>query len=707
MSIAPSDLEEALRRVQQGLMQPDEAARWLLQHAGSPHSPAIAAPQASRSPQAGLPKDATALSDLLTTLGPPPPEIQADWDHQLSTLIQEFERTSGQPIGELYASDFLVDAENRLSFSPTFWASLENASPSPAPFTSEQASPPLTRVADTSPSEKQTSSKPPTATRQSGNCLKAFAQKHRWATPLAVLATAAAVMGLAFYGFTRSDSESPLAKGTTAPANVSTDSIFSPDTTPTRKQDAAPELPSPQAEPTELGYLDPAVDATASAATSETTSAPQPGINRSTIGLDSFGTADWVSASDLLPAAEFDADKVEAVQDDSPAMSAGSSGAPPSIDTGEMIPADDLEQNDAPDSPPAPDSITVAAQDTNTVELPALPTSAKSDQEPASVVLIDQPATAVELLFPADLGLSIRGPTQQGGAMVWAVNDAKDDATLATLTSFSGGMNEGAAATDSPGMGLSFNWSSLATTRPKAKQLSSGLLKVTFSDGQKRSLFLRPRLSAQPWPVDYSEPDVKVAWPITCAPPANAAELHLEFEVPKTVTQSWVQAHDVKQWRRSQSLVEFKLQSDPSIAIRSRIDLRTGNRIQLRMRHAAQIDPSFPWMSVSTSRIENAAADITQRLTLANAQLAEVKSAYARAGQSSRRVMADRRDAIETLIANLEALNKRLIKYDQLISLVDKTTALSVQLSVHWPESAGATTQVVFHMPPEESAESK
>lgn len=703
MSIAPSDLEEALRKVQQGLMQPDEAARWLLQHAGSPHSLAIAAPHASRSSHASLPKDATALSDLLTTLGPPPPEIQADWDQQLSTLIQQFEQSSGRPIGELYASDFLVDADNRLSFSPSFWESLENPWPSSAPSTSDQASPQLTLVAADSPGEKQTSSKRTDATKPRGNRLKAFALKHRWATPLAVLATAAAVMGLAFYGFATSDSVAPLARGTTKPASGSTDSIFSPGTTPSQKQSAAPESPGPQAAPTELSYLDPPVDTTQSA----TISTPQPGPERSTMGLDSFGTADWVSASDLLPAAEFDADKVEPAQDNASAMSAGNSDAPPSIDDGAMIPTDDLEQNDAPESAPAPDSITIAAQDTNTLELPALPTSATSDKEPASVVLIDQPTTAVELLFPADIGLSIRDPKQQGGATVWAVNDDKDDATLATLTSFSYGTNEGAAATDSPGAGLSFNWSSLAASRPKAKQLSSGLLKVTFADGQKRSLFLRPRLSAERWPVDYSEPDVKVAWPITYAPPANAAELHLEFETPKTVTQSWVQAHDVKQWRRSQSLVEFKLQSDPSIAIRSRIDLRTGNRIQLRMRHAAQIAPSFPWMSVSTSRIEAAAAEIAQRLTLANAELAEVKSAYARAGQSSRRLISNRRDAIETLIANLEALNKRLIKYDQLISLVNKTTALSVQLSVHWPESAGATTQVVFHMPPEESAESE
>jgi hypothetical protein len=395
------------------------------------------------------------------------------------------------------------------------------------------------------------------------------------------------------------------------------------------------------------------------------------------MGLDSFGTADWVSASDL-------------------------SG----MNEGELAPPDELEPNDAPESPPATDSITVAAKDTNTLELPALPTSSPSDEEPASVVIIAQPPTATELLFPTEVGLSLRGPKQEVGVTVWEVIDDKDDVALAKLTSFSGKTDE-QATTDSLDVGLSFHWSSVAATRPKAKQLSSGLLKVSFPDGQTQSLFLRPRLSAQPWPVDFSEPDVKVAWPIMHAPPAGSAELQFEFDVPKTVTQAWVQAHDVKQWRRSQSLVEFKLQSDPSIAIRSRIDLRTGNRIQLRMRHAAQLDPSFPWMSVSTSRIENASNDLAQRLTLANAQLAELKSAYARAGQTGKRLVANRRDAIETVITNLEALNKRLIKYDQLISTVDKTAALSVQLSVPWPESTGAATQVIFHMPTSERPEAE
>lgn len=651
MSSSKSDLEESLRQVQQGLAQ------------------------------LRLPQDTTSLSDLLTNLGPPPPEIQADWDRQLSTLIQQFEQSAGRPIGELYASDFLVDADNRLSFSPSFWTSLEST-PAPSPSSSIQAFPQITRVDDKQPHEKQasdssTSANRSPADRKAMSRLRAFAKKHRWATPLAVLTSAAIMMGLAFYGFATNDSEGQFAQRTTSPANDSTDSIFSPGATPSRKQTAAPESPSSQAEPTELSYLDSPEDATESATTSSVTSATQPAPDRSTMGLDSFGTADWVSASDL-------------------------SG----MNEGELAPPDEIEPNDAPESPPATDSITVAAKDTNTLELPALPTSSPSDEEPASVVIIAQPPTATELLFPTEVGLSLRGPKQEVGVTVWEVIDDKDDVALAKLTSFSGKTDE-QATTDSLDVGLSFHWSSVAATRPKAKQLSSGLLKVSFPDGQTQSLFLRPRLSAQPWPVDFSEPDVKVAWPIMHAPPAGPAELQFEFDVPKTVTQAWVQAHDVKQWRRSQSLVEFKLQSDPSIAIRSRIDLRTGNRIQLRMRHAAQLDPSFPWMSVSTSRIENASNDLAQRLTLANAQLAELKSAYARAGQTGKRLVANRRDAIETVITNLEALNKRLIKYDQLISTVDKTAALSVQLSVPWPESTGAATQVIFHMPTSERPEAE
>jgi hypothetical protein len=406
------------------------------------------------------------------------------------------------------------------------------------------------------------------------------------------------------------------------------------------------------------------------------------------LGLSTFGGGDWVSADDLAPAAEFNTDATGS--DGSLASDPDDPDAPEDNETA-AEPESDLESDTEvlTDEADEIDSPIQASVSVNAFQLPPLPLSTRTDAEIESVELIDASITDVSLLFPTETSISV---VAKGDA--WEITDTNDQVTLARLESNSGDLDERKEP------GLHFRWSTEASRKTVARQLASGLLNLSLKEGAKRPMFLRPSLAAEPWLVDFSRGDVKAAWPISLAPPVGPSSITLEFKVPETVVHSWIEPHDPSKVRRSQSICQFVLDSDDTIAVRSRIDLKTGSRIQLRMRHAAQLDPSFPWQMISTDQVEQASAHVSDHLERATFEAAELKSAYYEASTSEKKVLGPRRDAIDSVVLRLETLNKRLSKFDQLLAQLNQTALMTIQLQVKWPEGSPLATQTIFEMTP-------
>ncbi|MGV3484060.1 MAG: hypothetical protein ACO1RT_06565, partial [Planctomycetaceae bacterium] len=118
MNISRLQIDQALRQVQLGLLQPDEAARWLLGEPDEFHATKtghLASDCLPTATQVGLAM--TTVAELQATLGPPPAEIRRDWDRQLATIAATFEASHGRPLPDLTTHDLWVDADNRLSLA--------------------------------------------------------------------------------------------------------------------------------------------------------------------------------------------------------------------------------------------------------------------------------------------------------------------------------------------------------------------------------------------------------------------------------------------------------------------------------------------------------------------------------------------------------------------------------------------------------------
>ncbi len=681
VNIPRQQLDEALRWVKQGRMQPAEAALWLLQQAASTQAPlALGQPAATQT-----------VSELQAKLGPPPEAIQRDWDRQWEQLAADYQHQHGQALNEISTDDLLVDSDNRLSLAPHI-SGLHSSRPLSPSASGERIG---VRGAEgsefqalglrTEVNQRAPKTLALTVAAEYGRegtepkpmARKSFLSKHRWVVPAGVFSVAASVIGVTFYSLTAGDSKPPnvpRSRETTARDA----SAFSPTALRLETPTSKPRLPPSSADLIrgEISFIESTSSPTPSTdpVTATTQSQPQAKPSKATLGLDSFAGGNWVSATELLPTADFDTDKIEADPTGEGTVEPATQMQPNATSDAGMTVTDSDQAADA-----APDSPTTLASSTNAIQLPAIPLRATAEQPPPPTAIATGRVEKLELQFPVETGLSLIGKNQS-----WVLQDTKDHSVIASFV-----------ATPEE---LQFHWHAMAATHPLSKQLASGQLYCTLSNNKTLHLFLRPEVSAAAWPIDLTNPDSRAAWPISLAPPLGPTTLELAFQVPENVIQSWVQPPDPKQFRRSQSIIEFTLDKDPTVAIRSRLEIRTGTRITLRVRHAAQLDPSFPWQMISDTRVLAASEQVTSHLGQAQAEQTNLQTAYYKASTSEKKLLGPLRDELDAIVLRLQKLSDRLTKYDQLISRLEHHTYLTMQLNVAWPEAPPQTTQTIFSL---------
>lgn len=703
-------------------MQPDEAAKWLLELSTANESGSTSLATSARIDTRE--QQPTTIAELLAQLGPPPAAIQQDWDHQLAMLAAAYEQTTGRALTELSSHDILVDPNNRLSFSSEVLAGLaasgrphqdvpatkasvnepqydDRAIPSSRAVAVFETDRDIPRNSERTSQQSNRSTEKKSTTHPRRAVKKPLFSKHRWLGPGSVIAAAAVALGLTFFILMPASKPDSKSISTSKPTAASSSSIFSP-TTSNHAKPSSPAKNNSSAkvaakkngssmDELQVGEFQLADDSAAMTSTSESESTLKPSTDaanekpapsKAMLGLDSFAGGNWVSATDLLPTADFD---TSTTADDStdPVVSKNESASAVLIsnESADAVAGTSAVQSDDADVS-APDSPTSNAAGVTSIELPALPARAIADDEIEFVSIAVGAVDKVEMLFPVETPLSL---VSDNGS--WVIQDNKDQAPIARIF-----------ARDDD---LQFRWTSLAATRPIAKQIASALLNLSLRDGTSRPLFLRPVVTAEAWPIDLAIGDARAAWPITTSAPSDVSRLNVEFQLPETVIQTWVQPHDPAQVRRSQSIVEFTLGSDSKIAIRSRLELKTGTRITLRMRHAAQLDPSFPWQIVSTPRIQDALEQVTMQSAQALAEQEQIKVIYYKANSAEKRVLGPQRDAIATVVLRLRDLSERLTKFDRLLSQLDHAAHMRIRLDVAWPDTAPLVStdrQVIFAM---------
>jgi len=667
MDIPQPKLDQALRMVQRGEMQPDEAAHWLLQNSTHYHPPVRSATP-----------DSMSVAELMRDLGSPPLDIQRDWDQQVARLGQSFLRTFGVPLCELSASDLRIDADNRLSFTPSFIERFAANNQSNQIEITRQTAPALS-PSRRGKSQQASDRKSDDGSRVSGvSKSSSFFARRRWLVSTIIYGAAFGLLGLTFY-LLLPKASSEIATDTTREraslqSSAKLSSVFSPTTEPSFRNSAT-ESETLDSEPDNVPLE--TIEVPAEPAKQEEQS-------RATMGLDSFAGGNWGNASELLPEATFNASLIEPSDDDDSSSDEMSSADSPEVPLSIIVDLPTAVEGDTAASmaDDAPDSPTSVAHGNTSIVLPPIPSRAMAEQGIESVVLAERKPKSLAITFPVDSGLTVEVEDQQ-----WLFKDKKDQTVVGLFVP---------GETD-----LRFRWTDNAISRPVAKQLASGSMQTSADDGLTTKIYLRPVVNAPAWPIDITTGDAKAAWPIGVSPPLGPSKLSIGFELPKTILQSWIQPYDPNKIRRCQSIAEFTLDADPTIAVRSRIDVRVGTRITLRVRHAAQLDKEFPWQMISSNRVQSAASQIGTQLARAANEQKELKSLSYKAGASEKRVITARREMIDQAVVKLQSLSKRLTQYESLLTQLQRDSYLNLRLAVDWSESADVASQTIFEMTPQ------
>jgi len=595
------------------------------------------------------PRSTLTVTQLMQSLGPPPIPIQDDWDRQTAQLASAFYRTQGFAIGELNADDLCVDDNNRLSLAESFWIKIQDRAASAPSAT--QAAPTIHAARLSGLDSAKPNRRRPRSIRIS-----------KTAAAAAAVIVGSAIVGGWFLTLTSDPPASPNAKAipkfaadAKSAAKTRSSDIFSATSTPVESSGIPVESSGISVETATVVTPSPIVRS----------EMPEPATpDRAMLGLDSFAGGKWENGESLLPASDFD--PAAPVVDDAPDDVAPDTTAEP----------DDL----------VADSPSAKKLDALAVELPPLPK--RSDVDNQSMMTL-RPGAVETLALRFAMPVSLRLDKSPEG---WAVIDTKDNAALAEFASSDDGLN--------------FRWNSIAASRPIANQLMNGCLIQTANAGKTPvETFLRPAIIAPAWPLDVSHSDVQAAWSLGGVVAIKATRLDIGIEVPSTVIHTWVVQHDPSDVRRIQTISEFRLAKDDSVAIRSRLDIRIGPRLKLRVRHAARLTDQMPWQAISGDAVQRAIDQLTDQLAVATAQQSEWKTAYSRADAKTKRVIAPRRDAIDQSIAQGQVISRRLASFDALLAYLQNEATLSMHLTVDWTNLGEPKRQTIFALVTEPETE--
>ncbi len=586
---------------------------------------------------------AISIAQLLESLGPPPISIQQDWNRQLDQLTAQFEQANGCGLPDLTTADIFVDDDNRLTLAPH----LTSAGPKPM-------------VPDSLPLPDQLVVNPATQAQhqsQARAAVEPLRTRPRWLVPSLTIAAGsiAVAIGYACLPATRIE---PVSQ------DISQDKTRQTRSSPVETSSAAR-----TSLPAQASDISPDKRAGAAA------TAPPPAKPRGMLGLDSFAGGDWISGNELLaggePTTSFETTQPTIDQDADDSVDIAQPTAQPGTAAAGGSP--DLSESETVDSP------TTELAASNSVSLPPLRSAKSSPEETPGSPILDHPVKSLALLFSGDSPLTLM-PSDDG--QNWLVNDAT---AAQPIAAFSTNANQ-----------LSFRWLEASARHPA--QLASAALRFTHPDGTSDVRFLRSFVVARPWPIDVSVSDAKAAWSIGPAPPIESAKIDVQFLLPPTVTQKWIEAPNPNQVRTNESIVEFALDSDSSIAIRSRIEIRTSGRIRLRVQHAARLDDNFPWQRISGDAVRNGLAQVTDQLQYAQSEQASLQSLSYRASAGEKQSLKSRRELIDSVVPRLQRLKSRLNKFDQLLSQLSNTAELTISITVQWPAGSSLPQQTIFAM---------
>jgi hypothetical protein len=618
-------IETALQRVQSGELSPEEATQWLL-----------------ASETRDIQQES--LDSLVDRLGPPPTDILEAWSQQVRSIVATYERATGQAFPEFQLSDWLITADGRLSWQEQCYQGGDH----PA-----DAMPVISAVARfqehflptdiaTTPAEPLSSQRPasPTSTTAKAEppSQTLFGPRLQRVLTAVGLLVCVAVAGVIVHQ--SSVSSEPIAQETRVTPDQAS-GIFSPGTdikVPSTTPNSAPVATDSQT-----------LETFESMGEADTTSLETDPLETNTLDAEkpSFSLDQF-----MPPIAGFAADPASAEPE----------GEPP---VGQEMPAPESASMPEPDAVAdvigdAADEPDESPQQTRAAEVMAVQLQKLDSGEPT--ILSDAPRSTLQMEFPFEVALQLRGQAP------WEIWDSRAEILVASIT---GDTNS------------QLTWGPEAAKSAVGNSLVHARLKADNGD----TIFLRPSIEADAWPIRLEQPDVMPTWDLRHPIPPRVTRLSLELVLPKNMELGWIEPIEPEAIRRTRGLAVITPKDSETISLGVRLDIRCGTKLSVRVRYAARLDSSMPWQVVSNSMLEQAANQLNQEAVLVSNEAARLNRVAGWADATGRKLLRIKQDRNDARGEMIQSMSERVAQFQSMVAALEAEGTMQLRVWVQWPDS--------------------
>lgn len=634
MNVTADTIERLLRQIACGQLDADSAARTVL---------GIDSGESASQATISEPASQATIGGLIREFGPPPEEIERDWQRQFEAFSAVWRESRREPVPPFEPDDWFVTADNRIS--PRWLGAEPDAPPDPVPTLRPEVKPLPSLAVPERPRTSATTPRMKKASPQSGGRRR----------PL-VLATAIVLIGCSYLAV-----QQLLPAPSSQPSSPS--SLPAPQAKRSPKSSPSTVAALPAAAPERPGRDFPA---SIPAASPGSTASPAAGGEQELQLLEAAAPSQPdVSRPRELPVLD-PIDDLGSLLDPSPTQPAA-------------LPAQPEPARETVDEANLPPDQHRVALPTSGQEAITLPPYSGAGEPAESLLLTALPVTQLAWEFPAGPGamppIELRTDSDQS----WALVDRENQRDLAALRS-------------TP-EGLWFTWAEDASRHSTADLIPASRLRLTASDQSRFDLLLRPSLRCEPMSLDLAQPDTRFSWQLD-GPPVFASPLWtLEFDESEAAELEWLETPDPSQVRRGQARVRWKLPEDDFPLISCHLDSRVTSRWTIRLRYAVQLSETSPWQPFSTRQLTQALERMTVLLNQSLLQQSELARQYSLATSTVRRQLKPAKETLDQQVLGLQDTMTRLRKLNDLANALTGIR-FKIGLTTAWPDRR----QVVFEM---------
>ena len=233
--------------------------------------------------------------------------------------------------------------------------------------------------------------------------------------------------------------------------------------------------------------------------------------------------------------------------------------------------------------------------------------------------------------------------------------------------------------------------------------LVSTLSQGRLVDSEGKVVYLRPHVTADPWPVRVGKSDEMPSWDLGHPIGQRGCRVSIAFDLPKEVEEAWIEPVESDSPRRTRAVAMVTPQDGETVALGIRLDVRCGRKLSCRVRYAGRLDPSMPWQVVSTAGLEQFASQLSAQAIVVRNEADRLDRVERLADAAGRRILQVKQERNDQRAESIAIALERVAELQSLIARLEAAATLRLRLWVEWPDRE----QVLFSMTSPRTARSE